>query len=469
MFGRLSNYFFPPHFPENHNNGNGSEAPARGSVKKTDPDPSAQVQRSGRKRHADPHSMQYGAKKKVRKESSPINYLQSKKEKLMKDGRPFKLEEGNKLISYNRPWSSWLWSLPGRLWTQVQSLHSPNEPPINRPPSLLIYHSKGKCISTGHVLRCPPPDDDEPSSKKIECRHLSYSYATGIFGHRGVGGFTAIDSREKLAKHQGICSDKTWHTFRQAIAAEAIYFDRQGFHEALCGIGSELKDGDNKRYLLLTSTHAMVLGFKKSKRKGIVVYFYDPRDTCRHEKIIATLSDSLKLVTLNDLVIDDIWEYYFHTGEEILVLLSPNTKPERDGCEVKYFVKQPSLGLARALAQWGHYGHHSLEQMSTDMRKKTEWTQNYEASDPSIAFKAIYLGHHDAFIDYVNDVIASPLSKETKITMLIGSGTQPEKEVIIMAMLEALQLSKLDIATVTVIEGQIGSILSLLESVNETV
>ncbi|MDD7805666.1 MAG: ShET2/EspL2 family type III secretion system effector toxin, partial [Endozoicomonas sp. (ex Botrylloides leachii)] len=133
---------------------------------------------------------------------------------------------------------------------------------------ILAYKSKG--LGTNFNCKATSKKDQ----KLIECRHLAYAFATGVFGEKIQEGksvakgqkFAGVDSLDKIANHPGILTDKQLKNtpIHHGIAKEAYYVAGQAVGLSIHQAAQQLSyEGDSKRYLVESENHVMALAIER--------------------------------------------------------------------------------------------------------------------------------------------------------------------------------------------------------------
>nr|WP_286196467.1 ShET2/EspL2 family type III secretion system effector toxin [Thalassotalea sp. G20_0] len=198
-----------------------------------------------------------------------------------------------------------------------------------------MYYSNNERSETLNCKVHRSACDRKDAGKRIECRHLSWGYVTGVFG-RGKHSFHPVDSRSalKVYSHRFPTDKDLRDHFNEKHCGEGYYFARSTFSHAIQSIAEKywnMPNGTDKAFLVWFNTHSMALRFKKQEG-CIKVIFYDPNDTGRHKTFPLYDPGNARALELEDYCfLPDSHE--FDSG----IILSDDTREHIEQCNVNVF------------------------------------------------------------------------------------------------------------------------------------
>ncbi|MDP0562229.1 MAG: ankyrin repeat domain-containing protein [Candidatus Endonucleobacter sp. (ex Gigantidas childressi)] len=203
------------------------------------------------------------------------------------------------------------------------------------------------------------------------------------------------------------------------LSSEAIYFEINQFHQVLLHEAAKLNKGQEKKYFLGSNYDVMALRIKRNQENNIIIYYYDPYDTCRHLEVIVNNEHHLKYLTAEHFWSIEDRERYFQGPNKVCCLLSPDTKTSRDDCSV-VCMAGPSPELTCLLSVFGHYGHSGipfdLNDVDTEIREQL--IAGINAKGFSALLQSVRFGRHEAVAACIDTICCSNLRSSVRESLM---------------------------------------------------
>ncbi|MDP0562938.1 MAG: ankyrin repeat domain-containing protein [Candidatus Endonucleobacter sp. (ex Gigantidas childressi)] len=257
------------------------------------------------------------------------------------------------------------------------------------------------------------PDPDE--TLKIESFHLCEWWL-----NLEELNYDDVNSEDSILE----CLDINICNFRKLkvmseLSSEAIYFEINQFHQVLLHEAAKLNKGQEKKYFLGSNYDVMALRIKRNQENNIIIYYYDPYDTCRHLEVIVNNEHHLKYLTTEHFWSIEDRERYFQGPNKVCCLLSPDTKTSRDDCSV-VCMAGPSPELTCLLSTFGHYGHSGipfdLNDVDTEIREQL--IAGINAEGLSALLQAVRFGRREAVGACIDTICRSNLKPSVRESLM---------------------------------------------------
>ncbi|WP_330925904.1 ShET2/EspL2 family type III secretion system effector toxin [Candidatus Sororendozoicomonas aggregata] len=334
------------------------------------------------------HRVRNGRITKQRK--SPKSLLQRKVKKLTHMNRPYTLKVAGK------------------------DIRGFNETLDSNDPVILNYMSKGKVENLNGKAINPEGDGN------VVCRHLAYAFATGQIGEKEAGKFSTVSTVARIIYNPRILNDRQLREVQfERVHSEGCYFAEKNLGKAIQAmVRKQIKDDcSTKGYIIHTTTHALALKIELTQGDEIRLAFYDPNDTLRVNRTIASSIDALDSLSLRELVADDgrFNQYYSPESEFSTVIFSIEAKPEGKEASVE-IIDPVNARMIYHLTESGHLPHPTA-------RKKLKQMLNVKnLADEEAIIKAIYCAIHykqsESATVLLEAILESSLDEDVKVRLL---------------------------------------------------
>ena len=305
------------------------------------------------------------------------------------------------------------------------NIHMRSETPIREHLNLSAINESGEDFSDVAVLmymsegpECNFNGRAYLNGEFVTCRNLVYWWL-----NLKEFKYDDISSKELIEKCLNMPSDSLIdkQLFFKVCPAEGIYFEMHQIHEAIFCATETLTEGQEKRYYISSSGHAMGLCIRKNKDNNIIIYYYDPNRTLRHKKMIINTQDDLNLLTCGDFWNSTDKKHYFKTWFKVSCLLSIDVKLSPAECKV-VCLSNPSKSLMTLMARRGHYEHSenlfNFEHFSKNTKK--QFLAGKDRFGRPALREAYYSGHYESVATLCLMIINSDLEPDAKKELLQG-------------------------------------------------
>ena len=139
---------------------------------------------------------------------------------------------------------------------------------------------------------------------KIVCRHLSWALVSSTDGIANYhSNFSSIENISKVPA----LKYNDWDTlYRTELFTYYHFFEIDTFSAQLVELANSLEKGEESTLLFYSSIHAMAISVSNLQREDTLseykVTFYDPNKTDKHVEVIASKSDDLLALSIDDLM-----------------------------------------------------------------------------------------------------------------------------------------------------------------------
>ncbi|MDD7804133.1 MAG: ShET2/EspL2 family type III secretion system effector toxin [Endozoicomonas sp. (ex Botrylloides leachii)] len=320
---------------------------------------------------------------------------------------------------------------------------------------ILAYKSKG--IKSNFNCKATSKKDQQ----LIKCRHLAYSFATGVFGEKIQEGksvakgqkFARVDSLNKIANHPGILTDQQLSNTpeRHGIAKEAYYFAGQAIGISIHRAAQQLSyEGDSKRYLVHSANHVMALAIERLADSSFKLAFYDPNDTTRVQRVVVSNLEALKKITIKDLIPNSKYaaQYFLEAAHGGLLCSKDSVKTANDA-QIK-INGNINASIIYLLMRFGHLGNKDTKdrvykelefQLNSNGQAHLECIfegKSINSGTPAL-FMAMQNGHPEtitAFFEILESLGLANKTTENKIFLqnLVRAKRKDESSGLFMAM-----------------------------------